>query len=115
MRSLGTEWTFEDLAEAVRPHTKKAVTHDPDRQDLTILDAEAREHYLLISFQWKRYPYVLAMGVGPDSDYGDVDSPEGWAADAATFVMVELDTGRAATAERQLVGDLIELAAACMS
>lgn len=103
------EWTFEDLAEAVRPRTRKAVAHDPDRYELTILDAEAREHDVLISFRWKRYPYVLAMGVGPDSDYGDVDSPGGWAADAVTFVSVELDTGRAATAERRLVGDLIEL------
>lgn len=109
VRSLGMEWTFEELAEAVRPRTKKAVTHDPDRHELTILDAEARENDVLISFRWKRYPYVLAMGVGPDSDYGDVDSPEGWAADAATFVMVELDTGRAASAERQLLGDFIEL------
>lgn len=106
---LSVDWSLEDLASAVRPRTSKRAIHNPNRYELTIVGADARDDDVLIRFWWKKYPYLLAMGVGPESDYDDtVESPAHWAADAVTFVSVEMDTGRSATS-RRIGGDVLEL------
>jgi hypothetical protein len=106
--------SVEELAAALRPRLMRnggafLVFDNPD--DCRILDVKARDHDVLITFQWQKCPYLLAYGLGPEDGYGASDTLEDWAMDAVTLLQEELGTGLVARSSRRWLGDRIELTA----
>jgi hypothetical protein len=103
--------TIQDLAAALRARLSRVSTfmvfESPD--DCGVLDVEAREEDVLITFTWMKYPHTLAYAMRPEDGYGDTGDTSDWADGAIVHLDEELGTGLVTRASRRPLGDRIEL------
>lgn len=106
-------WTTAEAAralEALVPPGRRTSGLDGD--DAEVLGLAGRESDVLVTFRYRRYPWVLGLGLPRRLSCTSTDehrSAEAWAGDAATWLREELDTGVVARASRTDCGAFIEL------
>ncbi len=107
-----SRWTTAEMAQAIRRIGRFEKPTAPNlEREIGVRDVTAREDDVLVTFRWKRYPWLLAIGFGPESEYDEYpDTVDAWASDALTYLAELTGTGIVVGAARKIrEGGVIEL------